>query len=230
MNYGLKKSAGFPKSLMLSHTLQGLCRAPLSWPHHTAKRVLLGQEMGFLTNFFIRKLKKTPNNEPTTNIISPFCFSRRAGEVLAEQPLQTSNPQHYFKPQTHRLGWFLGWVSTCPSVQKHKPRPQESSGIPKSPRASFAGASTQPIHTRAGATLPPLWPRGHRWVCPLPVAEQHPPLLGAASQARREDVTSGSLNGQQSPHFNNSSQKQLYIYNPASELGTLSVLPFQGLI
>jgi len=60
--------------------------------------------------------------------------------------------------------------------------------------------------------------------------ELRPPPPSAASRARLEDVTSGSLNGQQSPRFNNSSQKQLYIYNPASELGTLSLLPFQGLI
>lgn len=224
----LKKSAGFPKSPMLSHTLQGLCRTPLTWPHHTAKRVLPGQEMGFLTkanmDFFIRKLKKNSNNKPTTNIISPFCFSRRAREVLAEQPLQTPNATASPKPTASDVSQP---ALLCRNTSHVPMSPRES---PRVPRASFAGATMQPIHTRAGATLPPLWPRGHCWVCPLPVAEQRPPPLGAAPRAWREDVTSGSLNGQQSPHFNNSSQKQLYIYNPASELGTLSPLPFQGLI
>lgn len=59
--------------------------------------------------------------------------------------------------------------------------------------------------------------RGTQWVCPL-----LPSWL--------EDVTLRSLNGQQPRCFNNSSQKQLYIYNRASELGTLSPFPFQGLI
>lgn len=59
--------------------------------------------------------------------------------------------------------------------------------------------------------------QGTQWVCPL-----LPSWL--------EDVTLWSLNGQQPRRFNNSSQKQLYIYNRASELGTLSPFPFQGLI
>lgn len=77
----LKKSAGFPKSPMLSHTLQGLCRTPLRWPHHTAKRVLLGQEMGFLTkanvDFFIRKLKKNLKQQTHNQHYFPFLLLQK---------------------------------------------------------------------------------------------------------------------------------------------------------
>lgn len=174
-------------------------------------------------DILVRKLKKTSD-------LPLLLLLKGHGKLLPSKLLYFQNRDPAASPKPTPSDGSLEEFSSWSSVWKHKPRPQGSLRVPK---GSSAGATMQPIHARAGATSLHSAP-GDITVSSPPcghhTAKPCPPSPGAASQARLEDVMSGSLNRQQSPRFNNSSQKQLYIYNPASELGTLSPLPFQGLI